>query len=321
VSMVRPSVTPATGPAGPESSEPAGTQARGVRAWVIRHRLVTFVLLAYALTWSWWIPMALTGAVARPGQAWPTHLPGLLGPAVAAIIVTAVTAGRAGVKDLVARVFRWRIPWRWYALVLAAGSMLVLAPIVAALRGQPLPPGADYLTYSGIGPLPAVATVLYAVVVNGFGEEIGWRGYLTDQLLPRHGVVGAALIVAPAWALWHLPMFWVAQSFRDLGAGAKIGWLIGLTAGSLLLTWMYQGSRGSILLVALWHISFNFATATNAAAGVPAATASTLVMIGAVIIVVRDPRLRAVLAHRGSRAATTTAQSRPAQRPGDGDRC
>jgi len=263
------------------------TPLRAIRAVIRRHQSAAFVVMAWTLSWLWWLPMALTGAHTRPGLGWPTHLPGLLGPAIAAFAVTAACDGAAGVRDLAARLVRWRAGWPPFALVAGTAALVGLAPLVALARGAELPAAPDYVTYSGIGSLPVLVTVLYALLINGFGEETGWRGFLVERLLPRHGVTRTALLVAPVWALWHLPMFWVVQSFRDLGAGAMVGWVVGLSAGSVLLTWLYLWSGRSILVVALWHTAFNFATATTAANGVPAATASTLVMIAAVAVAVR----------------------------------
>ena len=76
-------------------------------------RLVAFVALAYGLSWACWIPLALTGTVVEAGQGWPTHLPGLLGPAVAAVVVTAATEGRRGLRELGRRMVRWRVRWVW----------------------------------------------------------------------------------------------------------------------------------------------------------------------------------------------------------------
>ena len=75
------------------------------RAWVSNHPLLCYVVLACLLSW-WWVPMAVGGVKTRPGQGWPTHLPGLAGAAIAAIIVTALTQGTAGLRDLAARTFR-----------------------------------------------------------------------------------------------------------------------------------------------------------------------------------------------------------------------
>jgi membrane protease YdiL (CAAX protease family) len=252
--------------------------------------LLSYVLLAYTVSWAWWLPMALTTTSTRVGLGWPTHLPGLMGAALAAIVVTGTVSGRDGLRDLAQRAWRWRVPLRWYALVGTTAGLIVLAPLSRIITGEPLPAGSAYLTYSGLGALPGILTVLVVLVVNGFGEEIGWRGFLADGLLPRHGVVKAALLVAPVWALWHLPMFWVVTNLVDLGIAGAVGWFVGLTAGSVLLTWLYQGSGRSIALVALWHAAFNLVTATEAGSGVPAAAASTLVMVAAVIIAVREWR-------------------------------
>lgn len=70
----------------------------------------------------------------------------------------------------------------------------------------------------------------------------------------------------------------------QLGVGGTIGWSLGLLSGSILLTWMYQASGYSILVVALWHTAFNFSTATDVTSGVPAAVISTVVMVVAVVL-------------------------------------
>lgn len=276
------------------TSNTRGGDTRSLR----RSPLLLYVVLAYAVSWSWWIPMALTGVTARPGQGWPTHLPGLMGPAIAAIAVTAIVDGTAGLRDLGSRTWCWRVPMRWYLLVAGTLGMLALAPITRWLAGQPAPSAAEYTIYSGVGALPLTLTILIVLVVNGFGEEIGWRGFLVDRLLERHGVVATALIVAPIWACWHAPMFWFVASLAGLGPGGAVGWLIGLTAGSILLTWLYASSGRSVWVVALWHTAFNFTTATTAATGLPAAAASTLVMVAAIGIAIRS---RA----RGARGSST----------------
>jgi membrane protease YdiL (CAAX protease family) len=276
----------ATGATGPAASD------KTARAWLSPHQVAAYVVLAYAFSWAWWVPMAVAGTTTQPGQAWPTHLPGRIGPALSAVVVTAVTTGADGLRDLGRRAWRWRVSWRWYAVVVATGALLVLAPIVAAVTSETQPSGTDYVTYSGLGVLPAAATFVVVLVVNGFGEEVGWRGFLADRLLPGHGVLRTGLLVAPVWALWHLPMFFYVANLVELGPAGAVGWFVGLTAGSVLLTWLYQGSGRSIAIVALWHATFNMVTATAAGNGVPAAAASTLVMVAAVVIGVRDWRRR-----------------------------
>lgn len=245
-------------------------------------RLAGFVVLAYAVSWAWWLPLAVSGVVVEPGQGWPTHLPGLMGPAIAALVMTAVTEGRAGLVDLWSRVVRWRVGWVWYALVAATAALILIPVAVGSLSGAE-----DLVSFSG-APLAGLWVVPYVLVINGFGEEIGWRGYLVEHLLQRRSRAVTAMLVWPIWAGWHLPLFWLLGNFRDFGVGGTIGWAIGIGFGSVFLTWLYASARHSILVVALWHTAYNFTTATEAAAGVAAAVAS-VVVIAASVVILRRP--------------------------------
>jgi CAAX protease family protein len=268
-------------PTGPTPERGTGTSSRRGRSDA--GQVVAYVVLAYLLSWTVWIPLAAQHVTVSTGQGWPTHLLGLMGPAVAALLVTAVTGGRTGLADLWARITRWRVRWLWYA-VIAGTAALALLPVVAGAES-----GIDGVgRYSG-APAVGVWVVPYVLLVNGFGEEIGWRGFLAEHLLQRRSRAVSALVVWPIWAAWHLPLFWIVGNFRDFGVGGTIGWVVGIGFGSVVLTWLYASAARSILVVALWHTAYNFATATEAAAGVAAAVTSALVIIGSVVIL-RRPR-------------------------------
>lgn len=237
-------------------------------------KIATYLLVTVVWSWSWWAPLALSGTHTLPGMLWPTHLIGLIGPAVGAFITTAIFDGRAGVRALIARTFRWRVRWWWYAVI----ALTAVGAIASAVVD---PNGA--LVYSG-APLIGPFVVVYVLILNGFGEEIGWRGFFADALLKRHSTGVTALVVWLVWGMWHLPLFWVVQNFIDLGVGGTIGWAAGILCGSVLLTWMYKASGLSILVVALWHTAYNFSTATESTAGVSAAVISTVVMAAAVVL-------------------------------------
>ncbi len=249
-------------------------------------RVASFVALAYAFSWTSWIPMAIQGTVVEPGQGWPTHLPGLMGPAAAAVAVTAATEGRAGLAELWSRVTRWSVGWVWYAVIAATAAMALIPVLAGSL------PGADSLVrYSG-APGAGLWVVPYVLLVNGFGEEVGWRGYLVERLLVGRSRAVTALVVWPIWAMWHLPMFWVVGNFRAFGVAGTIGWVVGIGFGSVFLTWLYASARRSILVVALWHTAYNFSTATEASAGVAAAVASAAVIAASVVILRRPSSWR-----------------------------
>jgi membrane protease YdiL (CAAX protease family) len=257
----------------------------------------SFVGLAYLLSWAWWLPQVTLGATVRVGSGWPTHLPGLAGPALSALILTALLDGRDGLRTLGRGCVRWRVGAWWWSVVaiLAAGAVALLATGGAA--------SVDALTgYAGVarawGPL---ATLAFVFLVNGVGEELGWRGFAVERLAKRHSLLATAGIVALVWAPWHLPLFFLTESFRAFAAPDVVGWAIGLTAGSVVLAWLYRGSRGSVLLVSVWHTAFNFTSATPAASGAVAAASSTLVMVAALAIVVAEVRRsRGSHGHRGA---------------------
>jgi len=265
--------------------------------------LATFVALTFLFSWSYWVPMALRGQVTRPGVGWPTHLPGLMGPAFAAVVVTLGWQGTGALRDLGRRAVRWRGVGRWWWSVPAVLALGALGVAISAATGNPVDLG-GLAEYSGAPVISVVLLFGYVLVINGYGEELGWRGLLADALVDRVGEVRAALLVTVVWATWHLPLFWVVEGFRSMG-WASIGWLLGLLAGSVVLTRLYIGSGRSVLLVALWHTAFNFTTATTATQGLSAAITSTAVVVAAVVVLVRA-RMRD-RADQAARAATRRA--------------
>src|SRR4051812_48215453 len=78
-----------------------------------RHPVLSYVVLATGFSWAWWIPMALRGELVTRGGV-VTHFPGLLGPLLAGLAVTAIVDGRVGLRAFSGRLVRWRVPRRWY---------------------------------------------------------------------------------------------------------------------------------------------------------------------------------------------------------------
>jgi membrane protease YdiL (CAAX protease family) len=259
----------------------------GLRDPVRRHPVASFFALAYVISWSWWVPLALRGDVVRAGDGWPTHLPGLLVSAIAALVVTALTDGRAGLRDLGHRIVRWRIAGRWWLLVVGTFALAALGAVQALVTGDEVAALGDYTRYTGIGPIAPVAVVAMVLVANGLGEETGWRGFAVDRLLRDHDLRWTALVVGAGWAGWHLPFFWLVDTFRSCGPLA-VGWVISMLAASLVLARMYVDGHRSILLVAAWHTAFNFTSATEAT-GAVVGTVMSVAVISWAVWILRHP--------------------------------
>lgn len=280
------------------------------------HPALAFVALAIALSWSYWGVLLALGYTVEPGGGvhtpWVSHLPGLLGPALAGGIVAWWWGGRAAFGAWLRRGARWPRPW-WRTLAWAASpglaGLLVWAVLArwGAAWGVAWPEGGAWWHFPGIpqawGP---VAVVLAVLLVNGWGEEWGWRGYLTDTLLPTHSRWATTCWVATAWTLWHLPLFWLNASMAALVGPMLLGWVLGLWCGAFVLAQVYLATGRSVPAVALWHVLYNLVVATEAGRGVPAAALSTVVMAWGLVTGVRWWR-----AHRqaGRRRQTAGAVS------------
>lgn len=285
-----------------------------MRRWITKRPAVSFYLLALTLSWGYWLTLLALGLRVGPGSV--SHFPGLLGPVLAAIAVTAVVGGRKALLDLFGRMFL--LGPHWAAKLLLALSPLALgavAYIAIFVLGKPLPRLSAFAHVPGLPETWPLAAVLAAViVVNGFGEETGWRGFLTERLLPKHGRLRSALVVALLWAFWHLPLFWLNTSMAALVGPLLIGWLFALVCGAFVLAQVYLATGHSILCVALWHVIFNMMVSSEAGTGLPAAIVSTAVMVWGAIV--------AVLWWRG-RAGPQSLDRRPdpaTPRVGDGRR-
>jgi membrane protease YdiL (CAAX protease family) len=244
--------------------------------------LIAFFILAYALSWSIAVPLALANHDVIPAllPEWMHYLVAF-GPMLAALIVTGLHRGRSGLKELGGRMIRWACPKWW----IVAFSPLIIGYLVImmlnTLTGSEIHLS-DLGEISYLPPLGAIGALLLWILTFGFGEETGWRGYALPHLQKGRSAFTATMILAMFWALWHLPQF-----FYQSAPSMAIGWGIGLFAGAVILTWLYNSASNSILIVAIWHGCFNFVTASTVNIGMLPAIMSVLVILGAVIVLLR----------------------------------
>lgn len=256
--------------------------------------LIWFVGLAYALAWAWSLPLAITGVTVEQGQGWPTHVPSLVAPLLAAFAVVGFTEGRAGLADLVRRMGRWRFSSVWWLVVVSPVVALGLTLAGMAVAGQDLPSLSDFARFGGLPVYGVVQTFLLVFVLNGLGEETGWRGFLQDCLQRRFNPLSSTLIVAAVWAVWHTPFFVILSTYAGFTAMTLVMFPLGLASGAIVLTWLYNGTGRSILAAALWHTFYNMAVATAGATDLIQGVVTAVVMVAALMLVIAD-----VVAGRG----------------------
>jgi membrane protease YdiL (CAAX protease family) len=267
---------------------PAKTEKRQAKLWQAKSGLIWFVVLAYVFAWAWSLPVAFAGSTVEQGSGWPTHIPSLVAPLLAALVVVGFAEGRAGLGDLVRRMGRWRFgPVLWLAVV---SPLAILGLTVAgmALAGENLPPLSDFARFGGLPAYGVAQTLLLVFVLNGLGEETGWRGFLQDRLQTRIDPLSATLFVALVWAVWHTPFFFILSTYSGFTAITLVMFPLGLASGAIVLTWLYNRTGRSILAVGLWHTLYNMAVATAGSTDLIQGVVTAAVILAAATLVTAD---------------------------------
>jgi len=211
-----------------------------IRSFVKRHSFITFAVLSYLL--SWW------SAPFTNGQIIP------YGPALAAMIVLALTSGKPGLRNWWHRITNWRVTWYWYVIgpgmvaSIKAGAYLINLRLGAGVTSPPH--------------LPLMATLLELLLLGGMLEEPGWSGYALPTLQERftgrpNGALMATLGTGVVRAIWHLPLVIYGHiPWYDM--------LFFTFAFQIMISWLFNGSGGSVLVVMVFHFAMNVSGAIMA---------------------------------------------------------
>jgi uncharacterized protein len=238
------------------------TQRQGAarEGLLARYPLTLYFLITYAFSWLVWVPLALSKDGAgllsfrSPiGASASVVVASFVGPFLSAFIMTGITEGRAGIGRWLRRIVLWRVGLGWYLFT------LIGIPMILAL-GMIILPGA-LASFKGLASLvafPWFSQIVYVCLHGPLGEEPGWRGFALPRLQRLHGPLVASLILGPLWALWHLPFFWVpAWNFPPTLANIVL-FVIASIPVTIIMTWVFNNTKGSVLIAILGHWSFDF---------------------------------------------------------------
>jgi uncharacterized protein len=248
-----------------------------------------YLLIAYGVTWVFWIPIALTR---QDYQTSPFLLAmvflGVFGPGIAGIVMTYREQGKEGGRDFWRRVFDFRrISLKWYVLILLLFPALHLIAIAINhwLGGDP----PQFAFIKEALALPAgilIVQILY--LLQSALEELGWRGYMLDRLQIIWKPLNASLVLGIFHAFWHLPLFWIVgtNQSRYLSGIDFILFVVFVLAGSIYSTWCYNDNNRSTLAVILLHTVANLALDTFMLPGTGEYIFKIVAAVGAVMIAI-----------------------------------
>jgi membrane protease YdiL (CAAX protease family) len=210
----------------------------------------------------------------------------VLGVGLGAFVVTAALAGREGVVDLARRSVRWRVPVRWYLVA------LFTVPVGATLISLAIYGPQALASPAGGWPraLAEVAAVfLLQLVLFQLAEEIGFTGFLQHYWQDRYHPMKLTLYVALLWALWHVPDHFAEEGWGvEALISAPVVFAIGFVSlffARALFVWFYNRTGYSVLLVAIFHASFDAAISQLSSDVVPASNTARFLIFTAVIVV------------------------------------
>ncbi len=180
-------------------------------------------------------------------------VPTVIGPTLAAFLMTAITQGKTGVKALWRRFWNRNLSLKWLLVTLLGLEVLRLVTnlVVRAMDGQPYPIINTPNPFWMIVPL-----FLATFISSGMGEEFGWRGYVLPRLQAKWNALTSSIILGILWAAWHIPAF-IIPNISPLYQRNFWEWLPMILLFTVICTWIFNNTKGSVLAAALLHASLN----------------------------------------------------------------
>jgi CAAX protease family protein len=269
---------------------PAMQPVSSLRRLIARHPVMAYLVMVYTLTTAFALLRARGDILLPFDLALWGSLAHLFDCALPAFLVVAALHGRAGVRDLAQRSFQWRVGVRWYLVALLGLPVATVVCASAIFGPAPL--------HALVARWPLLWTVmlpdlLMRVVFFNFAEEIGWTGFLQDRLQAQYGPLKACVLTEIPFALFHIPDVLVDTGGQFAPA---LVFLIAITIvqlfGRVVIMWLYNSTNHSVLLVGLFHSTYNTSVNRFAPAFLPGPAeagfliVSGLVILAAVILVV-----------------------------------
>jgi len=225
-----------------------------VTAWMKRHPVLGYYVLVFAISWLGIIIALGPGGFLGTTQTARTQLfvggpIALLGPSIGGVLMTGLIYGRPGLRQLLARLLKWRVRAGWYAFALLIAPVLTTASLLVLSMTPAIVTAEDK-----IGML--LSGIVLGIVSSPFFEELGWTGFATPELRKDFGVLATGLIMGVLWGAWHFPVFSASARASTSPPPALFmaillfSWLVPYRA---LMVWVYDHTQ-SVLLTILMHV-------------------------------------------------------------------
>lgn len=256
------------------------------KAFLKRHSLIIGLVLMFLYTW----PIDLSNSGVMPFEVpFPIYITLGWGFIFVSLLMTRLTLGKDEMAKLFKRFFVWRVGWKWFLAALLLEPLCIVAGVYLNAVLTRIPPDfSAVMAYQifGASASPLVffpVFFLFDLITNG--EEMGWRGYVLPRLQAKYNALNSTLILGAIWAFWHLP-----KHIPHFNATA-FGWAaLHFLAFAVIQTWLYNNTKGSLLIVAVSH-----AIANTVGVFMPMASAVSSENMGSYIFYVLFEALAAIV--------------------------
>lgn len=270
-----------------------------------RHAVLTYFVLAFIFTWGCMALAVYPSGFPITDEQFETsgalvYVAMLFGPSGAGLLLSGLLDGRAGFRELLSRLFKWRVAARWYAVALLTAPVMIITILLGLSFISP-----EFLPaiFTSDNKPTLVLSAIAAGVFVGLFEELGWTGFAIPRLKQRYGVLTTGIIVGFAWGAWHFPPFWKSDTFSAafpliLLLGQLFSWL---PPYRVLMVWVYDRT-GSLFVSVLMHASLMASLSAFVPAEFSGSTLLTWILAWAAalwIVVAVGSKINIVLFSRG----------------------
>jgi membrane protease YdiL (CAAX protease family) len=217
-----------------------------MKTFLKKHQIIIFFTLTFIISWSPWY----TGGVGFKAA----------GPSYAGLIVVLLVSGWEGIKEMLGRLVKWRVGYRWWVVAFFGPLLVVLTAI-----GLHILAGGEAPSFQVWKVEPLMIPVLMLILISPSGgaggeEPFGWRGYAQPMLQEKLGKwapIITSFIIGIVWAVWHLPEFYNPASTQyALGWSGFVPLIIMEITNSIIMTWLFNKTGGSVLVAGvIWHLA------------------------------------------------------------------
>ena len=225
-----------------------------MRSAILRHPVIAYFALTFAISWGGILAIVgPTNVLAPPDVFLRMHwVPALvLGPSLSGVLLAAIVGGRRGLRDLRARLLRWRVPAYWYAVALLLAPLYnLLASLALSAWSPAFAPG--FLATDDPSSFLISGTIV--ALTAGIFEELGWTGFATPMLRRRYSALTTGLIIGLLWGLWHvLPKLVGARAYDSIPTLPLelVAAIVGLTGYRILMVWVYDRTQSLLVGIAM----------------------------------------------------------------------